>query len=194
MPHTSGSLKSAHKKFTKREGRVNFYCVACEAVEDYPLQAAIVILATWNKARFHYLSSEKETLGQLENAIKTCLPIFKKLKKETLQTANLDENDGLGSDIKKIYAELSKVPGVKYTGSSKVMSIFNPALFVMWDTNIRRHYGIKKSQPTANDYLGFLKEMQEEFGGVLWRSKQTPLAKVIDEYNYVKFTLSQRKK
>lgn len=64
------------------------------------------------------------------------------------------------------------------------MALKNPELFVMWDTEIRKIYKIS-NKATPADYLKFLRKMKEVFGYIKWRDKNTPIAKAIDEYNYV---------
>ena len=71
-----------------------------------------------------------------------------------LQTVEFDE---IKDTIKKIYSALSKVKGVEYTGASKVMHLINRKLFVMWDSYIRKGYGLK-----SNDAEG-IKDHSELF-------------------------------
>ncbi len=64
------------------------------------------------------------------------------------------------------------------------MALKNSKLFVMWDTEIRKIYKID-NKSEADDYIRFLAKMQEHFKNIRWDSKMRPLAKAIDEYNYV---------
>jgi hypothetical protein len=57
----------------------------------------------------------------------------------------------------------------------------------MWDTFIRNYYGFKKGD--AEDYLQFLKKMQNLFANVKTDGNRT-LAKLIDEHNYITITMN----
>ncbi|MCU4139772.1 MAG: hypothetical protein MW690_000334 [Methanophagales archaeon] len=46
---TLSELKEKCRKFEEREGRASFYKLASEIKDDHPLQAAVIILATWNR-------------------------------------------------------------------------------------------------------------------------------------------------
>ena len=114
--------------------------------------------------------------------IKKLNPTFDKLSHQTLQTVDL-ENPVITKRIKRLYQELKNI--VKKTGASKIMALKNPNLFVIWDTKIRKMYKIdNKSKP--DHYIQFLKQMKTLFGHIRWADKKRPLAKAIDEYNYIK--------
>jgi hypothetical protein len=63
----------------------------------------------------------------------------------------------------------------------------------MWDTEIRRKYHIN-NKGEANDYIKFLIKLQKHFKNIKWNGKRQPLAKAIDEYNYVIADKNRRKK
>jgi len=44
--HTARKLRKASREFERREGRASFYDLAVEIVDEHPLQAAEVLLAT----------------------------------------------------------------------------------------------------------------------------------------------------
>ncbi|MDM7987333.1 MAG: hypothetical protein QUS13_08375, partial [Smithella sp.] len=52
------------------------------------------------------------------------------------------------------------------------------------DTEIRKIYKID-NRGTADDYVKFLIKMQDYFKNINWDGQAQPLAKAIDEYNYV---------
>jgi hypothetical protein len=180
-------LRKCSEEFRNEEGRAYFYDIAVEIADKYPLQAAIIVLATWNTGRFRFMMSNPKNLMDLKEALDKCRPLFEQLKEKRFQTANFD---GIGEIVKQIYSILSKVKGVEYTGASKLMHLFCPNLFVMWDGFIRRKYRVGKS---PEDFLKFQKLMQDRFGKIKWDELRT-LPKVIDEYNYVKFTLPRLRK
>lgn len=94
--------------------------------------------------------------------------------------------------------------------ASKVLHVLLPEFFMMWDNFIAPAYGAKMQTPCGEDYVyGFyphaqlvahraLDECCERWG---WTQEQAEqwlrgvcghtLAKVIDEYGYVKYTLGK---
>jgi len=188
---TLSELKEKCRKFEERERRAIFYKLASEIKDDHPLQAAVIILATWNKGRF-WLAGKEEII-RLKEALNSCKPLFDKLKDKEFRTSNFDE---LANEIKEIYSKFSKIEGVKHTGASKIFHLFCPNLIVMWDNRIRGEYGKKKcrerygikiegNNPTWQDFLNFQKLMQKIFGHIDWDEKEKTLPKAIDEYNFV---------
>jgi len=177
-------LKQKCKEYKENEGRESFYDVAVNIVDDHPLQASIIILATWNSSRFRFFANNPQNLIDLKEAIEKTKPLFEKIKNKEFQTVNLDE---IKDNIKEIYSIFSRVKGVEYTGASKVMHLINRNLFIMWDGYIRKEYGLKNND--AEDYFNFLKLMQDKFSNIKWDIPEKSLTKAIDEYNYVIFTL-----
>ena len=90
-------------------------------------------------------------------------------------------------------------------GTSKILhAAVNPELFVMWDNKIRDGYSLQNSGYSyAYEFLPRMQKQAREAVEQVMNKKRlsrddaikylTPcgrsLAKVIDEYNYVKFTL-----
>jgi len=148
--------------------------------KGFEVEAYILILATWNFARFRYFMKNFD-LHEFQKVINRVNPIFKKL--ENTQFENTDfTNSAVETDIKYIYDQLKKI--AEQTGASKIMALKNSKLFVMWDTEIRKIYKINnKGEP--DDYIQFLIKMQEHFKEIKWISRIPPFAKAIDEYNYV---------
>jgi len=145
------------------------------------IEAYVIILSTWNFASFRYamrtfdLKRFKRTLVKIE-------PLYKKFENLNFKTIEIDE---YSREIKKIYSELYKYKGVKITGTPKLMHLKLPKLFVMWDDRIRKHYGFSKGD--AEDYLNFLKLMQEIFKNCNPRKGMT-LARTIDLINMENIT------
>lgn len=178
-------LKEACKNFDKFEQRGSFYELALNLVEKgFETEGFILLLSTWNSSRFKIFVNSFD-INYFKRTIKQLNPIFMKLKTQTLNSANFYE---INDDIKAIYKTWSEIKGVEYTGTSKIMHLKNPNLFVMWDDSIRTHYGLKNN--TFQEYVEFLKKMQELSKNINWNDDSKTLAKAIDEYNYVKITLS----
>ena len=182
------ALKEKCREFKEYEGRASFYDIALEIVDEYPLQASIIILATWNVSRFRFMVSDSKNMVNFTNAMEKCGPLFEKIRDNDFQNKNLDE---IKEIIEEIYTTLSAVKGVEYTGASKVMHLINRNLFVMWDGYIRDEY---KYGTTGEDYVDFLKQMQDKFKNIVWNLCSKTLTKAIDEYNYVTITLPELEK
>jgi hypothetical protein len=181
------TLKKACEEYKRQEGRASFYDVALEIVDTYPLQASIIILATWNSGAFRFSVNDTQNLFDLQKAIKEVDPLFERVERRNFKAGF----DKIGDTVKKIYSTLSKVKGVKYTGASKVMHLLNRELFVMWDTKVREELGYGT---TDEDYLNFLKEMHRKFKNLEWSISNKTLAKAIDEYNQVTYNHSKKAK
>lgn len=144
---------------------------------DYEMEAYLLILATWNFARFRYVTRTFD-LKRFREAVDTVRPLFAKVAAENLETAVVE---ALTGGISAIYTELKSVVG--QTGASKIMHFKQPKLFVMWDRAIRRHYRIP-ARCSAEDYVAFLRCMKATFGHLKWTQRDRTFAKAIDEYNF----------
>lgn len=112
----------------------------------------------------------------------------------------------VGEIAKEVFATVMSARGRQdATGASKILHMLNPDFFIMWDEAIRRGYAV---EATPNDYaFRFLPLMQMKLRKVVGSyisDNQTPpslavsnlrslrahrsLPKMIDEFNYEKFT------
>ena len=175
-------------KFDELENRGSYYPMFLNMIKKgFETEAFLFILSTWNFATFRYAMKDFD-LNNFKEIVKSLRPYFKKFDEQTIEIIKLDNYE---TDIKYIFGTLSKINGIQYTGASKLMHLTIPEVFIMWDGYIRKAGGFKKGD--AEDYFNFLKKMQQEFKGMC-KGKERTLAKCIDEYNYVKFTLPALKK
>lgn len=139
------------------------------------------------------------TLRSLENK-------FSVIRDEKILSIDLSDPK-IHNSISKIYSELGKI---KYIGGptsvSKILHLFNPEVFVMWDNDIKKKYKEKnkKISSSVKGYLEFLKCVQSELSEMLEeQSKKTglsmneiedkliekfnglTLARIIDMYNWI---------
>ncbi|MFA5020862.1 MAG: hypothetical protein WC517_02255 [Patescibacteria group bacterium] len=172
------------KKFDKNEERGDLYPSFLRMIKQgYCSDACVFMLATWNFAAFRYVLRGFD-FKKFDKKIKKLLPCFNKYKTLNIKTINLNDYK---KDIKKIFNILYEVKGVRSTGAPKLMHLFAPEVFIMWDGYIRKHYGLRKGD--AEDYYNFLVRSQKDFSKFKFNSKKVTLAKAIDQYNYVKITL-----
>ena len=177
-------LERATKEYYRSYGGADYYDLAIEIVDSHAIQAAIVLLATWNTGRFRYLmSSNSKNLADLIKTVNECKPMFKQLEGQNFQNAKFDE---IGSVLKELYSRFSKVKGVEYTGGSKVMHLLNPRLFLIWDAAMRDHYNFDGRN--AEDYLKYHNLIQQMVQNIKWDDQTKTLPRAIDEYHFITIT------
>jgi len=109
-------------------------------------------------------------------------------------------------DVKSLFCSFDEV--VKHTGASKALHVLSSSLFILWDDRIRKGYGCFHN---AEGYFNFLIRMQWELREVLktyrcdfscnsddeaidqicqklYEGGKMPITKLLDEYNYQKYT------
>lgn len=175
-------FKNAIEQFNKIEERGQFWVRARMLLErGFETEAYVLILATWNFAGFRY-TLKKFDIEKFELAISKANKCLGKINCKGFSEIDFSDQK-LVNNIKEAYSEFKNVAG--QTGASKMLSIKNPSLFIMWDTKIRKMYKIN-NESSPDDYIDFLKKMKDVFSDIDWADKNKPLAKAIDEYNYIK--------
>lgn len=171
--------------FKKMEGfRDKLYPIAYKLLDNnFEIAAYILILSTWNFARFQYKMRHFD-LDNFKNLMVSLEDNIKNLDELNFENA---EFDNIEKDINEVYTPLSEIEGIEYTGASKIMHLKNPKLFVMWDSYIRENYEIETKD--YKGYIQFLKKMQIDFKNIAIGCKNK--AKLIDEYNYISISRLQ---
>ena len=191
------------KLFKKEEAFLQQLRQNPSAVSDQDFENKVIgFLNEWGNRTPYELAPE------IKNRLTKLTPHFALLRAQTLESCNLDQQT-LRDAIITIYVELTKTYGFADTGASKIMHVMNDGLFVMWDKAIREYFPQKGKLPSGGEsYLQFLKKMQEETIqvsddyrrlGFLGKPSQfisqklnypftKTLAKLVDEFNWVKFT------
>ena len=147
--------------FSQKELRGDFYPMFLNLMKSgFETEAMLFMLSTWNFARFRYAVRSFD-LEKFQKELKKLDPFFHKMKQESFSKINFDK---YSKDIKRIFDSLASFKGIEKTGAPKLMHIKLPKVFVMWDYKIRNKYGFKEGD--AEDYINFLKLMQEKFGKV----------------------------
>jgi hypothetical protein len=175
----------------------------------FVVDAHILILATWNFARFRYvtrsfdLSAYEATLTRLAGAL-----------------SRFGDHDLMGVDLNEhrdavvaAYNQLAKIRGIEYTGAAKILHLLKPQIFVMWDRAImgwstpRRDYGSldivtsrfwqnRRFDRSGAGYFEFLVFCQDLFRGFTSPDDRKTLAKCIDEFNFrtITYPLAERRR
>jgi len=178
MPITLKQFRKTIAGLHVEPTRSELYDIGLKMIaSDFEIEAYLLILATWNFARFRYVLRCFD-LDRFRNTIAAVNPIFQRLAPYSFETVDFDL---LADDITGIYSKLK--PLVEQTGASKIMHFKHPKLFVMWDTAIRSYYHIS-TDCSAQDYFGFLRLMRTTFGHLHWTAGNLSFARAIDLYNF----------
>lgn len=205
-------LLKAHKIFIDIEGRWKFYDAYMKNKDseawfksgDIPLKEGLLLFGfvhSWDP-------NFQGDLAKFLEIYKDISPILKKFEHTTI--IKVDLSDEVKNSICIIFDKIAMCPRTKRfesTDASKILHAIIPNLFVMWDDKIRRAivgnegrngrcYAFEflpKMQESAKEYLdSYLKEKGGNYeSATLQISKMTDnysLAKLIDEYNYVRYT------
>lgn len=159
-----------------------------------------------------------ELAKSIKEAYRKSMPFLSALNNETLENFDHEKKDSIDGKehtkeeiLHQIFESFCKV-GYHFRGvaASKVLSLINPHLFVMWDITICAKYEIRSpSDPNVRDkqYVpDFISVMKKKANDVIdsymkdkkctreeavkainnfreWR----PLAKLLDEYNWMRY-------
>lgn len=164
------------------------------------------------------LPASDELAERIQDTYREMTPFIDALKDETLEDLNFENKkivDGAeystGEILTKVFENFSGI-GYNFRGvaASKLLSLINPCLFVMWDISISKAYGIRSpSEPYARDrqyttdFLplmirkansvldSYMKDKkcnrEEAVKGINSFRKGRHLAKLLDEYNWTRF-------
>ena len=141
--------------------------------------------------------------------LKRTLPELNRLKSYTLLNVNFDETTSGGLSIAQLIEKSFDIiadAGQRFesVATSKMLNVaINSDLFVMWDNNIQHGYRVdNKGYSYAHEFLPRMQQLAQEAIAQIVENEDrsrsdaikslTPcsqsLAKVLDEYNYMKFT------
>lgn len=186
------------EKFEKHEKREAMYKVAIFLVSHFwgkPSNIADglgVLLLTWNQAFYRYGSFD---FNALEKYIAINLQKLEDFRKREI--ASLTDSDE--EDIKALFngflnvlqIDSGKMQGRKSpVAVAKALYLLAPNFFPLWDNKIARAYGCYYNNNSAEKYVSFCKIMKDTSGELrkYIRNSQKSLLKLIDEYNYSKYT------
>jgi hypothetical protein len=166
----------------------------------FRLDAHLLILATWNFARFRYVTRDFDVPGY-DSTLATLDELLRLLEDCDLMATNLNE---YRTRIVHAFGLLSSIEGIRYTGAAKILHLLHPRFFVMWDRFISGHYPkhryrtldivrsgfwpYRRFHSSGDGYYDFLEFCQTRFRGFVSPSPRKTLAKCIDEFNFCKIT------
>ena len=196
MP-TREDLKRGSLAFEKNEPRDAMYKIATFLVNRFwgsPRDMADgvgVLLLTWNQAFYRYGSFD---FLKFEISIKQKMDLLNHFRERSIKGfSNLDEDniETLFNDFLFSLQSVRKIDNKKTpVGVSKALHLFAPNFFPIWDDKIAKAYKCNYGKNPLIAYLKFMyitREIALSIQGEFQGSKKT-IIKLIDEYNYSKFT------
>lgn len=166
-----------------------------------------------------HLPATNELAERIKKTYQQTIPFLKALENETLEDFEFEKKKEVeGKEysneeiLTEVFGSFSKIGyNLRGVAASKLLSLINPDLFVMWDTPICGTYGIRApSEPYARDkqyvpeffplmkrkandtIASYMKEKKcnrsEAIQTINNFQKWRPLAKLLDEYNWVTYS------
>lgn len=185
------------KEFKKHEKRDLMYKVATFLLKHFwgkPKDMADglgVLLLTWNQAFYRYGELDYD---DLENFLKRNMSIIESFKERDISSLSDDDEKLIKSlfnqllDVLKI--ESKKGPRKSPVGVGKALHLLCPDFFPIWDEKIARAYKCYYDTDPSDKYVQFCKinkKLSEIVSNYNITLNKTTL-KLIDEYNYSKYT------
>jgi len=154
-----------------------------------------VLLLTWNRAFYRYGNLD---FDRLEKTIRENMPTLTRYRRRDISIFN--ENDE--ADIIKLFNKFldtlqlssGKKKGRKSpVSTSKAIHMLAPSFFPLWDNKIAKAYGCNYTKNPTKQYIRFMWIMKDFAKQVkdyinISRYQNKTLLKLIDEYNYAKYT------
>jgi len=197
---TTLMFKRGYSAFQKREKRDSMYRTATFLVDYFwgkPAEMADslgVLLLTWNHAFYRYGIFD---FDKLEECISKNLPLLNKYRKSSILNYTPSDDKAIehlfGQFLDALRIRDGKKGGAKSpVAVAKALHLLAPDFFPLWDYEIARAYGCRYASNPVAKYLTFFrmsKEMVEKLqSSVNAKAMGKTLLKLIDEYNYARFT------
>lgn len=186
------------EEFEKREKRDAMYKVATFLIKQFWGQASEmadglgVLLLTWNQAFYRYGGFD---FDELEKTISENMPLIESFRSRNISELSPEDETKIKNLFNKMLECLKIVGGKKDrtkspVAASKALHLLAPAFFPLWDDKIARAYGCYYHFEAAEKYVSFCKKMKTISAAAKQYVDRTDktLAKLIDQYNYAKFT------
>lgn len=189
-------------EYSRHEKRDPMYKVATRLVKnswgiwDEVSDGLGVLLLTWNQACYRYGIFDFDKLEAFLNKRQGDLNKLRDRSIETLDKADEDKIRTLFTELLTALASKGKAGKFKKSpvAVAKALHILAPYFFPIWDNAIANAYGCHwmNSEKAAEKYIDFCwknKALVEHIKGLnIPDEKKRSWLKLIDEYNYAKFT------
>lgn len=196
-------FRSGLKEFDKIIKRDPFYRTATFLISEFwgrwdkVADGLIVLLATWNQAFYRYGSPDWD---KLERWLRKHERILRNLRRRNIDSFSVKDK----KVVNRLFNELVDVLGIRVkrrfsrspVAAAKTLHLLAPNFFPLWDGRIAKAYGCNWyiSKNAAEKYILFCevnKEIKKELGDCisdLSVSYDVSALKLIDQYNYAKYT------
>jgi len=192
-------FQKGYQAFQEREARDAMYKTASFLVNHFwgqPRDMADslgILLLTWNQAFYRYGSFD---FGCLEDTLKAHMDALEKLRQRGIQSFNTTDE----SVVRQLFTafldalcikEGSKKGCKSPVAVAKALHLLAPAYFPLWDDKIARAYGCHYKPHPEKKYIDFAYQMRQlasELESSVPASSGRTFLKLIDEYNYAKYT------
>lgn len=152
-----------------------------------------VLLLTWNQAFYRYGLFDFQ---RLEIAIAAKQPILDSFRSRDILTYSSSDDASILALFAEFMSALQICEGPKKGTSSpvavaKALHLLAPRFFPLWDLNIANAYACRYSVDPAKTYLRFIvkiKSFARAIGNDHADDSGKTVVKLIDEYNYARFT------
>lgn len=193
-------LRQGYQEFQRREKRDAMYKTASFLVAHFwgkPAEMADslgVLLLTWNQAFYRYGSFD---FDRLEKCIRENMPLLEKYRTRSILSYSSNDDKDVSLLFQEFLISLEIADGSKAgtqspVATAKALHLLAPDYFPLWDDKIARAYGCHYSYNPVAKYLAFIKlckqiaaTLQPAMDG---QDTGKTLIKLIDEYNYAKYT------
>jgi len=198
MQISLSEFKRGYQAFQAHEARDAMYKIATFVISQFwgrPADMADglgVLLLTWNQAFYRYGSFD---FDRLEHVIHDTFPAVASYRDRDIETFETSDEvvikNLFGQFLDALQIGNGKMKGRKSpVAVSKALHLLGPGFFPLWDDRISRAYDCHYAYQPAEKYVTFshkMKEIARQIGTYVPSGNKT-LLKLIDEYNYAKFT------
>lgn len=192
------AVQSGSNAFRIHEKRDAIYNVSIFLVEHFwgdpskMADALGVLLLVWNNAFYRYGLFDYLAL---ENTLRSKLDDLNSFRKREIDTFKKDDEEPTTALFNALLEGLAIAEGKKMglrspVGVAKALHLLAPGFFPLWDKKIAGEYRCDYSINPSGKYLKFMRINQDMVKSLRGKVniQGSTLLKVIDEYNYAKFT------
>ena len=151
-----------------------------------------VLLLTWHQAFYRYGIFD---FGRLERAIEKTLPVLDTFRRRDISTYIPADDRLVRSLFRTFVTALQIREGPKRgqrspVAAAKALHLLAPRYFPLWDEQIARAYDCYYKDQPATRYLDFMRIVKRFSDALASRipADTKPFTKLLDEYNYARFT------
>ena len=182
-------------EYERHEGRDSMYKVATFLVKCFwgkpedMADALGVLILTWNQALYRY---DPPDFDELSKCIADNMNKINHFRQREITTFSASDETSTQELFERFLDALKTKKSSRKSpvAVAKALHLLAPAFFPLWDKKIAKAYGCDYSKEPAQKYVIFCTIIREIANGVKGYVGDSPktLVKLIDEYNYSKYT------